>query len=316
MKITIHQAVTAHQEGRLKEAEQLYRSIAENQPTDLDVNNNLGVLLQELGKFNEAEASYKKAIELKPDYAEAYNNLGTLLKKLGKFDESELSFRKAIELKPDYAEAHDNLDVLFRDKNLLHHIFETKKIYKKNKVSSADSSVGLTSNPFISHRDVEEKLLENLYKSEFKEFNKTKDARYGNGRCSNFKFLENDLPIIKTVKEDLIKIMKSAVQSDIFIFDSFLNIYEAGSGAKPHNHVRDFDKTQGLVAQNYSLTYYLSLGDQNCSEPGNLQLYDPSREIKLSEGTLVIIPATRKHGAIYGGKTDRIMIGINFYSLI
>ena len=72
MKITYNQAITAHLEGRLKEAEQLYRSILENHPTNLNVYNNLGALMQELGRFDEAEISYKKAIELKPDYGYAH----------------------------------------------------------------------------------------------------------------------------------------------------------------------------------------------------------------------------------------------------
>ena len=91
---------------------------------------------------------------------------------------------------------------------------------------------------------------------------------------------------------------------------------EAGSGTTPHDHINLFDKTRGLVSKKFSLTYYLSVGDQNCNEPGNLQLYAPSEEIKLSEGMVVIIPAYRKHCAIYNGGEDRIMIGINFYSLL
>ena len=109
MEITIQQAVKAHQEGRLEEAQQLYQSILENQPTNLDANNNLGVILYNLGRLDEAETSYKKAIELKPDYAEAHFNLGNTLKALGRLEEAETSYRKVIELKPDYAKAPFNL---------------------------------------------------------------------------------------------------------------------------------------------------------------------------------------------------------------
>ena len=38
-------------------------------------------------------------------------------------------------------------------------------------------------------------------------------------------------------------IMKQTVKSDIYIFESFLNIYEAGSSATPHAHISEFDKT-------------------------------------------------------------------------
>ena len=109
MKKMISQAFIAHQEGRLKEAEQLYQSILKNQPTNLDVNNNLGVILQNQGRFNEAIACYKKAIELKPDYAEAHNNLGNIWYELGKIDKAAENYKKAIQLKSDFVNAWHNI---------------------------------------------------------------------------------------------------------------------------------------------------------------------------------------------------------------
>ena len=61
--------------------------------------------------------------------------------------------------------------------------------------------------------------------------------------------------------------------------------------------------------------YYLSVGDQDCSEPGVLKLYEPGEDILPNEGMIMIFPASRMHSAVYGGKTDRVMIGVNFYSL-
>jgi len=109
MEITIQQAVTAHQEGKLDEAEGLYLSLLKIDPKDLDAHNNLGVLFNSLGRLDEAEISYRKAIKLKPDYAEAHCNLGITINTLKRFDEAEASFNKAIELKPSYVEAHNNL---------------------------------------------------------------------------------------------------------------------------------------------------------------------------------------------------------------
>ena len=80
-------------------------------------------------------------------------------------------------------------------------------------------------------------------------------------------------------------------------------------------HLSDFDKNNGLIDQKYSLVYYLSVGDQNCSEPGILKLYEPREDILPCEGMITIIPASRMHSAVYGGKTDRVMIGVNFYTL-
>ena len=146
MDTTIHQAITAHKDGKLEEAERLYQEILKTHPTHPDANHNLGVValsknrtLEALSlfkiateanpkieqfwisyanvlinekKYEEAEKSFKKVIELNPDNARAHCDLGVSLQNLGKLDEAEESCRKAIELKPDYARAHYNLGVI------------------------------------------------------------------------------------------------------------------------------------------------------------------------------------------------------------
>ena len=317
-KVYYNLGAILYERGNLNEAEISYKKIIKLEPKSFEAYKNLGNVLRELARFEEAEVSCRKAIELKPDFAEAHYNLGITLYDLGRFEEAEVSYRKAIELKPDYPDAHKNLDLIVREKDLLLNIFYKKKTMNRNKATDINSDMRLTFNPFISHRDVEIELLKDLYKVNFKKLDKTeaKDARYGNGRCSDFKFLENGFTTIKTVAEDLISIMKQAVKSDVYIMDSFLNIYGAGSGTIPHKHISDFDKKQGLVNQKFSLTYYLAVGDKNCSEPGNLKVYEPNDEILLSDGKIVIIPAFRTHSAVYNGKKDRVMIGVNFYSLL
>ena len=390
----LQQAVTAHHQGKLEEAEPLYRTLLETDPTNLDANNNMGVLLYTLGRFDESVIYYKKAIELKPDYAEAHNNLGSTLKKLKRFGEAEASYKKAIELKPDssapylnlgnamkdfrkfdlaeiyykkaielkpdYAEAHYNLGItLFEVTRLNESIACYKKAieYKPNYIEAHDnlnltiklnallfsiqqkrdsagktklnffnkfytklfgSDLRLPSNPFILNRKVEAELIPCLYKINTKKLDEVDPGylRYGNGSSSDYKLFENNSPIIKNVTEDLIRIIKKAVKSDIFIIDSFFNIFQTDSGIAEHTHITDFDKKNGLIDQKFSLTYYLDVGDQNCSEPGYLKLYDPDKEILPKEGMIAIFPASRKHSAVYNGKTDRVMIGINFYSLL
>ena len=227
-------------------------------------------------------------------------------------------------MKPKFIEASSSLDFVLKQKRLLLNILQAKKTEEKTKVnlnnkSNLGDGIRLISNPFISKRKVESELLPNLYKINSIGLDKTKknDARYGNGRCStDFQLFENDNFIIKNAEEDLVNIMRQAVKSEIFVMDSFFNILSAGSGTTPHKHVRQFDKISGLINQKYSLTYYLSVGDQNCNEPGILKLYNPDNEILPSEGMITIFPADRKHTAVYGGKTDRVVIGVNFYSLI
>ena len=124
----LQQAITAHQEGRLEEAEHLYQKILEAQPTNLDANKNLSVLLYKLGRLDEAVVSLKKTIELKPDFIEAYYDLANTLYKLDRFNEAEKHFKKVIELKPGHIEAYYNLGVIFRD---LDRFDEAEKNFKK-----------------------------------------------------------------------------------------------------------------------------------------------------------------------------------------
>ena len=311
--------------GKHDEAVACYMQAITLNPNFTKAHNNLGTQLYQLRRLDEAEVSYRKAIELKPDYEEAHNNLGNTLKDLGKIDEAEKSYRKAIELKPDYEEAHNNLDLVLKQKKLLSKIKNAKNldskteinIYKKVHSKLIRPDLRLTSNPFISNRKVEPELVSQLYNIKSKKLDDVDPGylRYGKGRSSDYNLFENNFSIIKNVEKDLIDIMKESVKSDIFIMESFFNIFQTGSGIAIHNHIGSFDYNFQLSNQKFSLTYYLDIGDQNCKEPGILKLQEPDTEILPSEGTIAIFPAYRKHSATYSGEKDRVMIGVNFYSL-
>ena len=70
MELTIEQAmqqgVTAHKEGKLEEAEQLYRAILQSQPKHPDANHNLGILAVSVNKADEALLLFKSALEANP----------------------------------------------------------------------------------------------------------------------------------------------------------------------------------------------------------------------------------------------------------
>jgi predicted O-linked N-acetylglucosamine transferase (SPINDLY family) len=140
--VMLQAALTLHQQGRLDEAEALYREIVCLQPEHVDalqllatiaaqrkhfaeavslfdqalaINpshplllNNFGNALQELKRYEEAIASYDRALALNPAYAEAHFNRGVVLKELHRHDEAIESYDKAIAANPGYAEAHYN----------------------------------------------------------------------------------------------------------------------------------------------------------------------------------------------------------------
>jgi tetratricopeptide (TPR) repeat protein len=308
--------VTQEKLSRFNEAEKSYKKAINFKADYVEAHTNLGSILLKLDKFNEAEESFKKAIEFNPKFAVAHYNLGITQEKLSRFNEAEISYKKAIKFKTDYVEAHNNLNMILRQNKLLLNIEQTKNSKRKIKARNLGTDIGLAINPFISKRNVETELLDELYKINSVELDKTRDIRYGNGRCSDYELFKNNSSILEIVEKDLTYIMSQAVKSDIHIIESFFNILRAGSGLTSHKHINNFDKTHGLINKKYSLTYYLSVGDQNCSEPGILKLYNPDEEILPSKGTIVIFPADRNHSAVYGGKIDRVMIGVNFYSLI
>ena len=136
---------------------------------------------------------------------------------------------------------------------------------------------------------------------------------YGNGKTSDYQIFDNDNPILNDVKNDIIKIIKDEIKANVFIIDSFFNILGAGGGSVPHHHLNSIDKNFKLDQQKYSLTYYLDVGDQSCNEPGYFVMEDPEEKVLPSNGMIMVIPASRKHSAVYNGKSDRIMIGVNFY---
>ena len=92
---------------------------------------------------------------------------------------------------------------------------------------------------------------------------------------------------------------------------------------KKHNHIGSLDifPSLDLWKQKYSLFYYLSLGDQDCKYPGSLKFYKDKNSIKSkfeiipTERMIIIFPADRYNSVKYNGNKDRIIIGVNFYSI-
>ena len=70
MELTIEQAlnqgVAAHKEGKLQDAERLYRAVLQSQPGHPDANHNLGVLAVSVNKAEAALPLFKAALEANP----------------------------------------------------------------------------------------------------------------------------------------------------------------------------------------------------------------------------------------------------------
>ena len=142
-------ALQHHQNGRLAEAEALYRRIlaADSRHADalhllgvighqvgrndvavdligkaIDVNgtvaayhSNRGIALKDLGRIDDALASYDAALRIRPDFAQALYNRGNALNDLGRIDGALASYDAALRIRPDYTEALSNRGNVLKD---------------------------------------------------------------------------------------------------------------------------------------------------------------------------------------------------------
>jgi protein O-GlcNAc transferase len=140
---TFQQAVILHEQGRVREAEQLYQTILLGDKRHFPTLYHLGLLRLQQHRFGDAEQffrsavkinersaeaheflgsaliglnrpveavrSYKKAIAIRPDFAEAHNNLGYALQVLGRLQDAMTEYEQALAIRPQYPEAHNNL---------------------------------------------------------------------------------------------------------------------------------------------------------------------------------------------------------------
>ena len=85
MELTIEQAlqqgVAAHKEGKLEDAERLYRAVLQSQPLHPDANHNLGVLAVSVNKVDAALLLFKTALEANPKVEQFWlSYIGALIK--------------------------------------------------------------------------------------------------------------------------------------------------------------------------------------------------------------------------------------------
>jgi predicted TPR repeat methyltransferase len=104
--------VLAYQQGRAEEATVLLEKSLDVDPNQPDCCSNLAIVLQARGRMAEGIAACERAIALDASHANAHSNLGALLKAQGRADEAEAEYRMAIRLNPEHAGAYINLGIL------------------------------------------------------------------------------------------------------------------------------------------------------------------------------------------------------------
>lgn len=147
--LVLNNAARLHEQGRLDEAEAMYRQLLEIAPEHPDVLHLLGMLALQKKSFDSAIELLYKAVRLAPNVVayeftlaqalqdsghpkealehyrsvlskdaflpEAYHNMGIIYRFEGDSAEAKRLFRKAIELRPDFSSAYVNLALIERD---------------------------------------------------------------------------------------------------------------------------------------------------------------------------------------------------------
>jgi len=85
---TFGQAAALHQQGRLDEAEALYRQILETEPGHADAHHMLGVGACQRGDLEQGVRLIERAIAASPNDAVFHNNLGNALRENKRIDEA------------------------------------------------------------------------------------------------------------------------------------------------------------------------------------------------------------------------------------
>ena len=108
MDEALHQGVAAHKEGKLQEAEKLYRAILSAQPNHPDANHNLGVLAVAVGKASEGLPLFKLALEAAPKQEQFWLSYIDALVKAGHLDTA----RQVLQQGKDAGLKGDKVDAL------------------------------------------------------------------------------------------------------------------------------------------------------------------------------------------------------------
>jgi tetratricopeptide (TPR) repeat protein len=105
LQMLLNQAVALHREGRLPEAEALYREVLAQSPSNFQLQHRLAQLLFQQRRFDEALKAIAVALAIKPDVAESLALKGAILAALGQLGLAIGYLDRALALRPDLGEA-------------------------------------------------------------------------------------------------------------------------------------------------------------------------------------------------------------------
>ena len=117
-----------YEEGKLDEAEVLYRQHVEEAPESARAHHRLGRLQERLQQLEEAEKSYREAFRIQKHAPDINHSLAMLLSRQQRWPEAEYHFRTALAEQPEFYDACLNLGILLQD---VHRGIEARHYFKR-----------------------------------------------------------------------------------------------------------------------------------------------------------------------------------------
>jgi tetratricopeptide (TPR) repeat protein len=99
-------AAEHQKEGRVDEAERIYRRVLRKNPDNVDALRLLALLAMRVDRQDDAESLLQRAIEIAPDFLLALLDLGRLRKEQDRYEEALECFDRVIALEPSQPQAH------------------------------------------------------------------------------------------------------------------------------------------------------------------------------------------------------------------
>ncbi len=111
VKKRLEEAMGLHRQGKLDDAEVIYREVLSSDVTNDEALHLLGVLVSQKGDHEKALELIGQAIKENPQVAQYHDNQGVVNMRLGNSEQAAACHREAIEIDPRYAMAYHNLGV-------------------------------------------------------------------------------------------------------------------------------------------------------------------------------------------------------------
>ncbi len=106
-------ALKVQRKGNMKQAEQMWTALIEEEPEDAIYQFQLGALYTQTGNFPLASICLRHAIVLKPRFSEAHSNLGTCYKFMLDGEQAKKHYKRALLLEPENKDALVNILSMF-----------------------------------------------------------------------------------------------------------------------------------------------------------------------------------------------------------